>query len=134
MGAALAILAAAQTALDRISDMRTLAGALEVNADVPLLVLLTSSTCADCRFLAMGFGEAAVLAPRARFATVLEETDISTSFGVTSVPHVLIFRGDSVWELAADALAVAHHGERGAGHRRWLSWRRHREAQEELSA
>ena len=54
MGAALAILAAAQTALDRISDMRTLAGALEVNADVPLLVLLTSSACADCRFLAMG--------------------------------------------------------------------------------
>ena len=34
MGAALAIIAAAQTALDRISDMRALAGALEVNADV----------------------------------------------------------------------------------------------------
>jgi len=88
MGAALAILAAAQTALDRISDMRTLAGALEVNADVPLLVLLTSSACADCRFLAMGFGEAAVLAPRARFATVLEETDISTSFGTAPASRV----------------------------------------------
>ena len=88
MGAALAILAAAQTALDRISDMRTLAGALEVNADVPLLLLLTSSACADCRFLAMGFGEAASLAPRARFATAVEENDISTSFGVTGVPHV----------------------------------------------
>ena len=35
MGAALAIIAAAQTALDRISDMRTLAGALERDADVP---------------------------------------------------------------------------------------------------
>jgi hypothetical protein len=39
MGAALAIVAVAQSALDRISDMRTLAGTLEVNADVPLLVL-----------------------------------------------------------------------------------------------
>ena len=77
--------------------MRTLAGALEVNADVPLLLLLTSSACADCRFLATGFGEAAALAPRARFATAVEENDISTSFGATGVPHVLIFRGDSVW-------------------------------------
>ena len=95
---AFAILAAA-SAVDRIDSMTTLARALEV--DTPLLLLLTSSACADCRFLAMGFGEAASLAPRARFATVVEETDISTSFGVTSVPHVLIFRGDSVWELVA---------------------------------
>ena len=106
MGAAFAILAAAPSAVDRIDGMGSLTRALKV--DTPLLVLLTSSACADCRFLATGFGEAAALAPRARFATVLEETDISTSFGVTSVPHVLIFRGDSVWELAADALAVAH--------------------------
>ena len=72
MGAAFAILAAA-SAVDRIDSMTTLARALEV--DTPLLLLLTSSACADCRFLAMGFGEAASLAPRARFATVLEEND-----------------------------------------------------------
>ena len=128
MGAALAILAAAQTALDRISDMRTLAGALEVNADVPLLVLLTSSSCADCRFLATGFGEAASLAPRARFATAVEENDISTSFGVTGVPHVLIFRGDSVWELAADALAVAHRNRDNPSIRSWRLPASHKEA------
>ena len=58
MGAAFAILAAA-SAVDRIDSMTTLARALEV--DTPLLVLLTSSSCADCRFLAMGFGEAASL-------------------------------------------------------------------------
>ena len=59
MGAGFAILAAA-SAVDRIDDMTTLARALDV--DTPLLVLLTSSACADCRFLAMGFGEAASLA------------------------------------------------------------------------
>ena len=75
MGAAFAILAAAPFAVDRIDGMGSLTRALEV--DTPLLVLLTSSACADCRFLAMGFGEAAALAPRARFATVLEENDMS---------------------------------------------------------
>ena len=53
--------------------MGSLTRALEV--ETPLLLLLTSSFCADCRFLATGFGEAAALAPRARFATVLEEND-----------------------------------------------------------
>ena len=128
MGAALGIVAAAQSALDRISDMRALASALEVNADVPLLVLLTSSSCADCRFLATGFGEAAALAPRARFATAVEENDISTSFGVTGVPHVLIFRGDSVWELAADALAVAHRNRDNPSIRSWRLPQSHKEA------
>ena len=65
MGALLGILAAVPSALDRIDGMGSLTRALEV--ETPLLLLLTSSSCADCRFLAMGFGEAASLAPRARF-------------------------------------------------------------------
>ena len=126
MGAAFAILAAAQSGLNRIDGMATLARALEV--DTPLLLLLTSSSCADCRFLATGFGEAASLAPRARFATAVEENDISTSFGVTGVPHVLIFRGDSVWELAADALAVAHRNRDNPSIRSWRLPASHKEA------
>ena len=49
MGALLGILGAVPSALDRIDGMGSLTRALEV--ETPLLLLLTSSACADCRFL-----------------------------------------------------------------------------------